>query len=171
MIGSLFGKNDDDDYEEVEEREDYILEREFVRKTVEFKFIRGETETITFDDVGERVNSSYGSFNDGRKIDHRGDIRVERFVKVVGGNPHSFNGHVYLRFDGEETGNEITTQNVTSRNVKKEEKMKATLPVYDNVTIRSDTGEEVKRSIVPRKQNPDDEVEITKCENVIAPNE
>lgn len=159
----LYGNDEEEEesFETEERREEFIMREEFTRKTVRFEFIRGGSTTITYDEFDGRLDTdaTYSKrFSDGKYITERGDIRVEQFCKVVRGHPvySGDRGH-FLQLYGEKTGDEVTTSNVASRHVEEEIDMVAFMETYENYKVRTDTGEEVKRSKVRHR---DDDAEL-----------
>lgn len=143
---------DEPAYETTEHTEEITLRETFTRKTVFLKFVRGGTDTITYD-VFDGDRDEYDGypreFSDGKWITSRGDVRVERFMEYSGRaivgrkKPHGGEWEDYVDLRGVPTGSEVTTSNVASRRTLKETEMEVTVECERMYKTRDDTGERV----------------------------
>ena len=154
----------DEDYETYEEREEFELTAQFIRRTVRYQFVRGDEMQFTYDVFDGRVSIPDAKrrvrVEDGKRVDERGEIRVERFCEVTSGHPVWSDGENILQLRGELTGVEVTTANVNVREVIAEDLMEAVLPVYVERTYRADTDKQVSSWTVPHKIDEDADIEI-----------
>lgn len=150
-----------DSDEEIEYDEDTIkteLSKQFTRKTVKFRFVRGSDIIIDYDvweKRGEQIESVTAD---------RAGTTVKQYQKVTGARPikwHDGSG-LDLKIQSEVT-DEVTPGNVTHRETLSEQKMEIAVPVELTVKRHPETGETVSRGIPI--QLDDEPIQITEVDN------
>lgn len=161
LFGSQTTEDDEPDYEVREKEEHFVLTAPFERVTMRFQFVRGGEEIITFDKAEEKIARKREI--EGKKKTKRGNVRVEKFLQVVGGSPSRYENEGFLRLKMKPTGKEVTTSNVALREEIERKDMEARLDVFQPVKIREDTGEEIHRGWTRRAE--DAKLEIVEVNN------
>lgn len=144
----MFG-NSSDEPETKKREEERTLSTEFTRKTVEFQFVRGSTDTVTFDEVNMRAGPrSRTRVDDGIYETQRNGLAVERFYRVRDAHSLKEGGKgSILRLYAEYTGVEVTTGNVARRKVIDETEMVVEQTVNETVKTNVETGDVVSRGV------------------------
>lgn len=147
----MFGRNPEDDNDEeidLDDCNEELVERtytlNFIRKTQRFTFIRGGEEEITWDTPSEDHPRM-----DGIKQTKRGNVQVERFQKIIGGDSiPRYDGEIVIRPETTIT-DEVTSINVAHRGDVQEVEMQLVAECYHTRYLHPETGEEVKVSPFP----------------------
>lgn len=134
------GQNLDDCEEELVER---VYSLDFERKTQNIHFVRGSKQSITWDGCHNHTGDV------GIEYTKRGNINVERFYKIIGGDHLGMSGSE-MRINPEVVEvAEVTTANVTYREKVKSEDMRVVAVGQHRKYIDPETGETVTMSRFP----------------------
>jgi len=162
----LFGTQHEDDNEEIplEECNTRTVEKkhtlDFERVTQTFQFVRGETQTITWDEWDGPI-----TYRTGRIEEERGPFMVEQFNKIIGySSIGSSNGEKIIKPKIEQVG-EVTTANVAFR--KEEQRIPMVLEIIAQHTqyIHPKTNEVIKTSKWPTESPEDSNISTKEKEN------